>query len=302
MKPLEGISMKPPLWKKPSIQLYDVVVYAVLILFSLVTLLPLLFVLAGSFASTKELLEKGVVLFPTSFSLDGYRYIFSTPIFGRSMLVTIWVTVAGTLVNLLFTIAMAYPLSKKELKGQRFFMLVVIFPMIFSGGMIPTYLVVQSLGLLDSYWSLILPVAISSFNLIVVRSFFQQFPEGLEDAAKIDGYNDLMILLRIVLPLSMPVIATYTLFYAVGHWNTYFNAILYINDTTKWPIQVLLRQIVILSMGGIGDSSAFDVNFVPPAQTVKLASIVVATAPILLVYPFLQKYFTQGMTLGAVKG
>ncbi|MNC16451.1 Inner membrane ABC transporter permease protein YcjP [compost metagenome] len=136
----------------------------------------------------------------------------------------------------------------------------------------------------------------------MVRSFFQQFPEGLEDAAKIDGYNDLMILLRIVIPLSMPVIATFTLFYAVGHWNTYFNAILYINDTTKWPIQVLLRQIVILSMGGIGDSSAFDVSFVPPAQTVKLASIVVATAPILVVYPFLQKYFTQGMTLGAVKG
>lgn len=282
--------------------LYDTIVYTLLILMSLATLIPILFVVGGSFASTKELLEKGVVLFPTQFSLDGYKYIFSTSTFTHSLLVTVWITVLGTLVNLAMTLLTAYPLSKNELKGQKLCMRLIVFTMIFSGGMIPTYLVVKSLGMLDSYWSLVIPGAISAFNLIVIRNFFQQLPEGLEESAKIDGYNDLQILVRIVLPLSMPVIATFALFYAVGHWNTYFNAILYITDSAKWPIQVLLRQIVILSMGGIGDSNAFDVNFVPPAQTVKLAAIVVATVPVLLIYPFLQRHFTQGMMLGAIKG
>lgn len=282
--------------------LYDTVVYGLLLLMTLATLVPVLFVLGGSFASTKELLEKGVVLFPTEFSMDGYKYIFSTSTFSHSLLVTVWITALGTAINLVMTILTAYPLSKSELRGQKPVMMLVVFSMIFSGGMIPTYLVVQSFGMLDTYWALVVPGAISAFNLIVVRNFFQELPEGLEESAKIDGYNDLRILIRIVLPLSMPVIATFALFYAVGHWNTYFNAILYINDSTKWPIQVLLRQIVILSMGGIGDSNAFDVNFVPPAQTVKLAAIVVATVPVLLIYPFLQRHFTQGMMLGAMKG
>lgn len=282
--------------------LYDTVVYTLLILMTLATLIPVLFVVGGSFASTKELLEKGVVIFPTQFSLDGYKYIFSTSTFTDSLLVTVWITVLGTAINLAMTILTAYPLSKNELGGQKPVMMLIVFSMIFSGGMIPTYLVVQSFGMLDSYLALVIPGAISAFNLIVVRNFFQQLPDGLEESAKIDGYNDLQILIRIVLPLSLPVIATFALFYAVGHWNTYFNAILYINDSTKWPIQVLLRQIVILSMGGIGDSNAFDVNFVPPAQTVKLAAIVVATVPVLLIYPFLQRHFTQGMMLGAMKG
>ncbi|BBI36503.1 carbohydrate ABC transporter permease [Cohnella abietis] len=288
--------------KKNRFNWYDAIVYSLLLLFTLLTLVPFLFVVGGSFASTKELLEKGVVLFPTQFSLDGYKYIFSTSTFITSLLVTVWITVSGTAVNLVMTILTAYPLSKSELKGQKICMMLIVFSMIFSGGMIPTYLVVKAFGMLDSYWSLIIPGAISGFNLIVIRNFFQQLPEGLEESAKIDGYNDLQILFRIVLPLSMPVIATFALFYAVGHWNTYFNAILYITDSAKWPIQVLLRQIVILSMGGIGDSNAFDVNFVPPAQTVKLAAIVVATVPILLIYPFLQRHFTQGMMLGAMKG
>lgn len=282
--------------------LYDVIVYTLLICMSLVTIIPVLFVLGGSFASTAELLEKGVVFFPTKFSMDGYKYIFSTMTFTKSLLVTVWITLLGTTTNLAMTILMAYPLSKSELKGQNFIMMLIVFSMVFSGGMIPLYLVVQSFGMLDTYWSLVVPGAISAFNLIIIRNFFQQLPEGLEESAKIDGYNDLQILIRIVLPLSMPIIATFALFYAVGHWNTYFNAILYINDASKWPIQVLLRQIVILSMGGIGDSNAFDVSFVPPAQTVKLASIVVATVPVLLIYPFLQRHFTQGMMLGAIKG
>jgi putative aldouronate transport system permease protein len=288
--------------KNSGQQLFDWLIYSILFLFSLTMIVPFIFVISGSFTASEELLQKGFVLIPTQFSLDAYTYIFSTQTLIRSLLVTIFITVTGTLVNLIFTILMAYPLARTQLLFRRPIMLMIVFSMLFSGGMIPTFLIVKTLGLLGSYWALIIPGAISAFNLIILKNFFQQLPDGLEEAAKIDGCNDLGILIKIVLPLSMPAIATFSLFYAVGHWNTFFNAILYINDATKWPIQVLLRQIVILSEGGIGDSSAFDASFVPPAQTVKMATIVVSTLPILLVYPFLQKHFAKGVLLGSVKG
>jgi putative aldouronate transport system permease protein len=210
----------------------------------------------------------------------------------------------GTLINIVMTCLMAYPLARKDLDYRMPIQLMVIFTMLFSGGMIPTFLVVKQLGLIDSYWSLLLPGAISAFNLIIMRNFFQQLPDGLEESAKIDGCSDPGILFRIVIPLSLPAIATFSLFYAVGHWNTFFNAVLYINDSTKWPIQVLLRQIVIMSEGGgLGDSTALDASFVkPPEQSVKMAVIVISTLPILMVYPFLQKHFAKGVLLGSVKG
>jgi len=172
--------------------------------------------------------------------------------------------------------------------------------MLFSGGMIPTFIVVQNLGLIDSLWALILPVAINAFNFVIMRSFFQAIPDSLEEAARIDGCSDLGVFLRIVLPLSIASIATIGLFYAVGYWNTYQNAILYINDSEKWPIQVLLRQIVIVASGMNADASVVDV--VPPAQSVKMAVIVVATLPMLVVYPFIQRYFVKGALIGSVKG
>lgn len=172
--------------------------------------------------------------------------------------------------------------------------------MLFSGGMIPTFIVVKSLGLIDTYWSLILPVAINAFNLIIMRNFFQAIPESLEESAKVDGANDLLIFFKIILPLSLPSIATISLFYAVSYWNTYVNAILYINDSAKWPLQVLLRQIVIVSSGMQADNTSVDI--VPPAQTIKMAVIVVATIPMLIVYPFIQKYFVKGAYIGSVKG
>jgi putative aldouronate transport system permease protein len=283
-------------------RLVDVFVYSTLGLFALATLLPFLFVLAGSITAPEELLAKGIVLIPTQFSFEAYQYIFSTDTLMRSLLVTIFLTIAGTAVNLIFTILMAYPLARTNLMGRRWIMLMIIFSMVFSGGMIPTFLIVKTFGMIDSYWSLLIPTAINAFNLIILKSFFQRLPEGLEESAKIDGCNDMGILVRIVIPLSMPAIATFSLFYAVGHWNTFFNAILYLNKSEMWPIQVLLRQIVILSDGGIGDSSSFDEGFVPPSQTVKMAVIVVSTIPMLLVYPFLQKHFAKGVLLGSVKG
>ncbi|MBW7453675.1 carbohydrate ABC transporter permease [Paenibacillus sepulcri] len=282
---------------------FDAVNYALLLFFGLCTLLPFIYIIAGSFTAPEEFISKPIILFPTHFSLAGYQYIFSSSIIFRSLGVTVFITVAGTLINLLFTSLMAYPLARKELDGRRTIMLMVTFSMLFSGGMIPTFLIVKSLGLLNSYWSLLLPNAINAFNLIVLRNFFQQLPEGLEEAAKIDGCNDLRILWQIIIPLSLPAMATFTLFYAVGHWNSFFHAVLYINDNLKWPVQVWLRQIVILSQGGMGDSAAFDSTYItPPSQIVKMAVIVVSTVPILCVYPFLQKHFAKGAMLGSVKG
>lgn len=284
-------------------RIFDIVNVVVLIAIGFITLIPFVFVLSGSLTASEELVRRGVVLIPTKLSLDGYRYIFSTKTILWSLGVTVFITVAGTLINLFFTTLTAYPLARSEFMGRRPIMLLILFTMLFSGGMIPTFLVVKSLGLLDSYGSLLIPGAISAFNLIILRNFFQQLPDGLEEAAKIDGCNDFQILIRIVLPLSLPAMATFSLFYAVGHWNTFFNAILYINDTTKWPIQVWLRQIVILSQGGIGDSQQMGSDYVaPPGEVIKMAVIVVSTVPILLVYPFLQKHFAKGVLLGSVKG
>ncbi|MFB9274251.1 carbohydrate ABC transporter permease [Cohnella cellulosilytica] len=275
-------------------------IYGFLVFFSLLALIPFISIIAGSFTSATELAKRGFVLIPTEFSLEAYHYIFSAPTIPRSMLVSILVTVFGTLINLLLTSLMAYPLSRRDLPGRRQIMFLVVFAMLFNGGMIPTFIVVKSLGLIDTYWSLVLPIAIIAFNLIILRSFFQQLPEGLEEAAKIDGCNDLVILFRIVLPLSMPALATLALFYGVMHWNSFFNAILYINDADKWPVQVWLRQIVLMSTGGFTDTSAEGV--VPPSQTIKMAVIVVSTLPIMLIYPFLQKHFAKGALIGSVKG
>jgi putative aldouronate transport system permease protein len=292
--------MSHPTWGS---RFFDTINSVILIIFALFAIVPFLFVLSGSLTASEELMLRGIVLFPTKFSLDGYRYIFSTNTILWSLGVTVFITVAGTLINLLFTTLTAYPLARNEFMGRGPIMLLVLFTMLFSGGMIPTFLVVKSFGLLNSYWSLLIPGAISAFNLIILRNFFQQLPDGLEEAAKIDGCNDLQILVRIVLPLSLPAMATFALFYSVGHWNTFFSAILYINDSTKWPIQVWLRQIVILSQGGIGDSHEMGSDYVaPPGEVIKMAVIVVSTVPILLVYPFLQKHFAKGVLLGSVKG
>ncbi|RTE10377.1 carbohydrate ABC transporter permease [Paenibacillus whitsoniae] len=284
-------------------RIFDGINVTLLLIFSLITVLPFIYVISGSFATQKELLTRGFILFPTEFSLDAYKYIFSTQTVVRSLFVTIFITVAGTLINIFLTCLMAYPLARKDMDFRKPILMMVVFTMLFSGGMIPTFLVVKQLGMINTYWSLLIPTAISAFNLIIIRNFFQQLPDGLEESAKIDGCNDLGIFLRIVLPLSMPAIATFSLFYAVGHWNTFFSAVLYINDSKMWPIQVLLRQIVILASGGIGDSSAMGADYVaPPDQSVKMAVIVVSTLPILLVYPFMQKHFAKGVLLGSVKG
>ncbi|MCR8635825.1 carbohydrate ABC transporter permease [Paenibacillus radicis (ex Xue et al. 2023)] len=286
--------------KSLSPRLLDLFIYVCLTAMALLTLLPFVYILLSSFASTEQALSKSVVLIPTQYSLDAYKFIFSSSTTVRSLIFSILITVVGTGVNLVFTSLMAYPLAGKDLKGRRAILLMVLFTMLFNGGIIPLFLVVKTMGLLDSFWSLVIPFAISPFYLIIMKNFFQQLPDGIEESAKMDGCNELQILIRIVLPLSAPALASFALFYAVYHWNSFFHAIMFINDSKKWPIQVLLRQIVILSSGAFDQSSSEEA--IPPSETIKNAIIIVSTVPILMIYPFLQKHFAKGLLLGSVKG
>jgi putative aldouronate transport system permease protein len=285
-----------------SSRIVDGLIYFILILVSLITLLPFVHVVAGSFTTTAEIARKGFVLIPTVWDFTAYRYIFSTDMIIRGLVNSIGVTAVGTFFSMFVTGLMAYGVSRRDLDGRSYIMFFVVFTMLFSGGLIPTFIVVKELGLIDSYLSLIIPFAVNAFNMIILKNFFQNLPEGLEESAKIDGCNDFGILFRIVLPLSMPAIATISLFYAVTYWNTYLPAILYLNDTDKWPVQIILRQIVIVSSGLSFDSEGFEDAAPPPSQAVKMAAIVVATLPILMVYPFLQKHFAKGALLGSIKG
>lgn len=282
-------------------RIFAAVNFTLLALIALITVLPFVHVVAGSFTTSAEIAASRFVLIPKVWSFEAYKFIFSTNTIFRALGVSIGITLVGTLFSMFITALMAYGLSRRDLDGRNIVNFLVVFTMLFHGGMIPTFLVVKELGLIDTYAALILPSAISAFNMIILKNFFQNIPEGLEESAKIDGCNDFGILFRIVLPLSMPAIATISLFYAVTYWNTYMNAILYLDSSTKWPIQVLLRQIVVLA-SGMDHSSTLDAAVPPPDQSIKMAVIVVATLPILMVYPFLQKHFAKGAMLGSMKG
>jgi putative aldouronate transport system permease protein len=283
-------------------RIFDVFNYVFLMIYGLLCIIPFLYIVSSSFADSAEIVSRSIFLFPQNPTLVAYDYIMSSPVLPRSLLISIFITVAGTLTSMIVTLAMAYGVSKKHLVGRAIIMGFVVFTLVFSGGMIPTFLVVKELGMIDRYTALILPVCVNTFNLIVIKNFFQRLPQELEDAARIDGCHDMRIFWSIALPLSMPVIATFTLMYAVGYWNDYFNSLIYLNDTKKWPLQIMLRQIVMFSQGGI-DGAGVDLEYVkPPAQSIKMAVIVFGTLPILVVYPFLQKHFAKGVLLGSVKG
>lgn len=279
-------------------------VYVICILAGVLTIVPFLYVVAGSFATEKELVERAFFIIPRTFSMNAYKYITADGSIFRGLMNSFFIMVIGTFINMAFTTTLAYPLSKSNIKGRNAILNMIIITMLFSGGMIPNYLVVKGLGLLDSYWALMLPGAINAFNLIIVKNFFQELPHELEEAAKIDGCSDVGIFMKIILPLSKPALASVGLFYAVSHWNDFFNSLIYLNSTEKFPVQIILRQIVLLAQGASADGSSIDFGTggTPPEQAVKMAATVVATIPILCVYPFVQKYFEQGVMVGAVKG
>jgi len=283
----------------PAGKVFDVVNIVVLTALGVVALIPFLYVLAGSFATEAELSTRAFFLWPDTFSLKAYEGILTSPSFLRAIVTTILVTAVGTVIQLLLTAMMAYPLSKANLPGGKLVMGLVVVTLVFSGGMIPTFLIVKDLGLLNTYWALILPAAINPFSLIIIRNFFQQLTAELEESAKIDGANEIQTLWRIILPLSKPILATFALFYAVGIWNDFMSPLLYLNDSSMWTLQMFLRQVTVATDLSMVQA---DQNELPPAQGIKFAVIVIATVPILLVYPFLQKHFAKGMLIGSVKG
>lgn len=286
-------------------RVFDVFNYVFLSLVALTTIAPFIYIIGASFATELELAQRPLLIIPRDISFNAYEYIFSTNKIVSGFKNSIFITVAGTLINLFFTVTMAYAISKPRLRGRNFVLNMVIFSMFFGGGMIPSYIVVANmLNMKNTYLSVLLPGAISAYNMMIVKNFFQAIPQELEESASMDGCTDIGVLWKIVLPLSLPVLATFGLFYAVGHWNAYFGAMIYMPGAReKWPLQVLLREIIILSNATVADSSVLDPEFVqPPEQSVKMAVIVVSTIPIMCVYPFLQKYFVKGVMVGALKG
>lgn len=290
---------------------WDSVIYVLLTLLSLLMVIPFIYVIVASFARESLIQSTSLDLFwkifqpigshKNAFTLAAYEEVFDMSGMGmqvlRSLFVSVGVTVIGTLINLFCTATMAYGLSRSNLIGKKAVLNVVLFTMVFSGGMIPSFLVVQGLGLYDTYAALILPGAISAYNMLIVRNFFMELPAGLEEAASIDGCTDIGIFAKIALPLSLPCLATFGLFYAVGHWNNYFGALLYLDDSAKYPFQLVLRNIVNQTAEEL-DS----LDELPPSDTLKMAVIVIGTVPILIVYPFLQKHFAAGVMVGAIKG
>src|SRR5680860_628727 len=273
-----------------------------LIFIASVMLLPFINVVATSFSSARDVIEGGFLLFPSNPTLDSYRVLLSGGTVLRSLQVSIWLTLVGTSIQMIFTTALAYGLSKPGVPGSKFFLLIVLGAFLFGPGLIPSYLLVKELGMINTYASLVVPGLIGAWNLIILRNFFQNLPQDLMDAARIDGASDLGVLRHIVLPLSKAVLAVVALFYGVAMWNTFFNAILYLNDPTMWPIQVTLRQYV-LEQTSITSAADFPPGQPPPpSESIQMAMVVIATIPILIVYPFLQKYFTKGVLTGAVKG
>lgn len=280
---------------------FTVFVYCFLSILLLICLYPFLNVLAYSLSSNGAILSGTVTLYPMELQFESYKNILSRSTIGNALIVSVIVTLFGTLLGIFITICAAYALYKKRLKGRKFITGFILFTMYFNGGVIPTFLVVKNLGILDSNFSLILPSAMSCFYFIIMKSFFQQLPESLEEAATLDGCNDLSYLIKIALPLSLPIIATIGLFYAVGYWNDYFASLMYISSPEKFPMQLLLRQLIFTeALNQIGTAEGMAQAVMP--ESLKAASVVITIIPIIIVYPWLQKYFVKGVMLGSVKG
>lgn len=288
--------------RKTSRRVFNVFNYLFLGVIMVITLYPLYYQFIVSISNGLDVMRGEVTFLPQNITLDTYRQFLKGDLF-MYMKNSVFYTVLGTFINLVMSSLCAYPLTRKQFSGRKFFTFMVTFTMFFSGGMVPLYLVVKELELLDTVWALVLPVAISTYNMIIIRTSFQAIPESLIESAQLDGANDVVILCRIVLPLSKAVLATMLLYYAVSHWNDYFNAMLYINSKELYPLQIMLRNMLIAGLfseeaGVAGGSTTFSVT----DATLRAAAIIVMTLPILVVYPFVQRYFVKGVMIGSVKG
>jgi putative aldouronate transport system permease protein len=273
-----------------------------MILVVIATLYPFLYMLALSFSSNEAIVQGKVVLWPVGFTVYPYQRIIQQSMFWLGYKNTLIYTIGGTAIGLVMTTMCAYPLSKKHIMGRKFILKFLVFTMYFGGGLIPSYLLVKSLHMIDTVWSIIIPGAISTYNLLVMKTFFEGLPQSLEEAASIDGMNQFQILLKIVLPLSMPIMATIGLFIAVSHWNDWFGPLIYLNNDGLYPVTLFLRNVVMGSQmasksGQMMDSSASQVL----PQSLQAATVMLVTVPILCIYPFIQKYFVKGVMIGAIK-
>lgn len=288
---------------RSSDRFFQICVNTILIIILIIILYPLIFVLSASISEPLYLLQGKVNLLPKGFTLDSYAKIFKNNDIWNGYKNTIIYVSVGTLINLVMTTLGAYPLSRRDMYGRNVITALLVFTMFFSGGMIPTYLVIKNLGMLNSIWAMVIPGAVSVYNLIIMRTFFQSIPYELQESATIDGASDFQILLKIILPLSKPILAVMTLFYAVSHWNAFFDALIYLSNRSKYPLQLILREILIQS--DISGMEEFDEDLIENAMSIegiKYAIILVANLPVLLLYPFLQKYFVQGVMIGSLKG
>lgn len=290
--------------RKKRTKISQIIIYIVLFLLGAVCLYPLLNVLARSFSSASAIDANPAMIIPQSFTLEAYKYLFNTPALLKSFMITVVVTLAGTFLAMCLTVTCAYAISRVHVPGYKLMMWIVIIPMLFGAGLIPTYVTLSRLNLLNTIWVLILVGAFSPMNAILMRNFFWSLPESLEESARLEGAGELRILGKIILPLSKPVMATIGLFYAVGYWNDYFKGLFYVTDNSKWPLQVLMKSIVLdTNMQGMGTMGSIEnATKVVQTQNIQTACIIFSIIPILCVYPFLQKYFVSGLIVGAVKG
>lgn len=283
-------------------KVFQTILYILLIAMTLSFIIPFLLVLGTSFVTKEEVARRGFVFFPEQWSTMAYdMMLFQNNEVWKAYGITFFRVIVGTLCSLLVTGTFAYAMSKKDLPGRMVFLVLSFITMIFYGGLIPSYLVIKTLNLIDSVWCFILPNLMSVWNMLILRNFFYSIPESLEESALLDGATPMTIFFRIIVPLSMPAIATIGLFYAVDQWNSWFDAAIWINDTNKYPLQMVLRKYVLMS-------STYDLKFdlatgaKPPDMGIKSAIVVISTVPMLCIYPFIQKYFVKGVMVGSVKG
>lgn len=285
-------------------KVFVVLNYTLLGIIACLMIYPLIYVLSASFSNPARTILGDVWLFPKEMTVDLYVKVFQNEKILIGYRNTIIYTVFGTFINLLFSVMIAYPLSRKDFYGRNVITVFIMITMFFSGGMIPTYLLIKDLGMLDTIWAIVLPGAVSVYNVIIMRTFFQSIPNELQEAASIDGCGNIAFLMKIVMPLSMPIIAVMTLFYGVGHWNAYFDSLIYLNDESKFPLQLFLRQMLIQEdMSGMSSASDSAISeHLMQIEGLKYAVVIVASLPMLVLYPFLQKYFVKGVMIGSLKG
>lgn len=289
--------------RKSDEKIFDAVVNALAIIIVVVVLYPLIFIVSASFSDPALVLNGEVILLPKQITLEAYRNVFQNDQIWNGYGNTILYTAVGTVINLIMTTLAAYPLSRPDLPGRGIIMFFVTLTMFFSGGLIPSYLLVKNLGMVDTMWALVIPGAIATYNLIVMRTYFQSsIPWEIQEAAHIDGCSNWKLLTHVILPLSKPILAVMILFYAVGHWNSFFNALIYIRSKDMYPLQLVLREVLMVSQADAVDSNAGLESKILLAESIKYVVIIISSLPVLLMYPFVQKHFVKGVMIGSLKG